>query len=39
MSVVTHTDDWIIVTSFYLGGNSVCSLDHIYPEYDTSDYC
>ncbi|GKZ77813.1 hypothetical protein AnigIFM56816_000596 [Aspergillus niger] len=27
------------LTSFYLGGNSVCSLDHIYPEYDTNDYC
>ncbi|BCR95345.1 uncharacterized protein AKAW2_20285A [Aspergillus luchuensis] len=27
------------LTSFYLGGNSVCSLDHIYPNYDIKDYC
>ncbi|OJJ75321.1 hypothetical protein ASPBRDRAFT_173195 [Aspergillus brasiliensis CBS 101740] len=27
------------LTSFYLGGNSVCSLDHIYSDYDTKDYC
>ncbi|PYH93157.1 hypothetical protein BO71DRAFT_382200 [Aspergillus ellipticus CBS 707.79] len=27
------------LTSFYLGGNTACRLDHVYRDYDAKDYC